>query len=218
MSRFKDETFREISWRWSKLMKANNVSDELSKKFFKVLDKKYNSSSRHYHNWRHINDILSHFDEYIDRLSDVNALRWATFYHDVHQSQFSKKNEEKSADLAEKHMIKANLAPLLIESTKDLILRTKSHLEQNIDSNFDACLFLDLDLSILGVGALEYELYAEKIRKEYNLIPGGMYRKGRVKILESFLRSEKIYRLAQFSDYEEQARENISWELNELRK
>lgn len=216
MSRLKDETFREISWRWSKLMQANSVDEKLSKKFFKVLDKNYNSSGRHYHNWRHINDIVSNFDEYADRVSNLNALKWAAFYHDAIQNQFSKKNEEKSADLAVKHMEKAGLPELLITTVKELILRTKNHFEREINENFDTCLLLDLDLSILGVTPLEYEMYAQKIRKEYAYIPGPMFRNGRKKVLTSILETEAIFRLPQFEEYEKQARENINWELANL--
>ncbi len=194
-------------------MKFNKVEEDLSKKFFKVLDKKYSNASRKYHNWYHILDILSTFDKFTDKIENINALRWAAFYHDAIQSQFSKKNEEKSAALAEKHMKKAGIAEVEIELTKYFILKTKDHFNIEPAEFFDVSLFLDADLSILGVTEFEYEMYAQNIKKEYSFVPNPLFAKGRKAILSRMLESEKIFRLPQFSDYEKQARINIKWEL-----
>jgi predicted metal-dependent HD superfamily phosphohydrolase len=62
-----------------------------------------------------------------------------------------------------------------------------------------------------------YKEYSEAIRQEYAWVSESMYRRGRKKVLKSFIKRERIY----FTDemkarYDEQARKNINSEIKLL--
>ncbi|MBV1881344.1 MAG: hypothetical protein KUG82_06905 [Pseudomonadales bacterium] len=64
---------------------------------------------------------------------------------------------------------------------------------------------LDIDLSILGATPALYAEYETWIRKEYRYVPGFFYKKGRRKVLESFLAQPSIYLSADFKERNESA-------------
>ena len=47
---------------------------------------------------------------------------------------------------------------------------------------------VDIDLSILGRNRQDYDLFEERVRKEYKWVPGPLYRRKRIEVLESFLK------------------------------
>jgi predicted metal-dependent HD superfamily phosphohydrolase len=94
-----------------------------------------------------------------------------------------------------------------------LILATKTH--QASDQR--VALFLDTDLSILGSEEKTYDKYARAIRQEYIWIPEELYRAARAKVLEGFLRRERIYQTAKFAGLEAPAKANLSRELQTLK-
>ena len=76
---------------------------------------------------------------------------------------------------------------------------------------------MDIDISILGSEESRYEVYCEKIRKEYKWVPGIIYRRKRKEILQRFLQRDRLY----FTDFyysrlEEKARMNIAKEIDRL--
>ncbi|MGE4514074.1 MAG: hypothetical protein AB7E26_09720, partial [Chryseobacterium sp.] len=72
-------------------------------------------------------------------------------------------------------------------------------------------------LSILGSESEIYVSYTQKIRKEYSIYPDLLYRPGRKKVLEHFLKSESIFKTEYFKEkYELRARENILSEIESL--
>ncbi|HMF72048.1 MAG TPA: hypothetical protein VK616_11260, partial [Flavitalea sp.] len=79
--------------------------------------------------------------------------------------------------------------------------------------------FTDADLSILGAAPDVYLNYTNMIRKEYKLFPDFVYRPGRIKVLQSFLNMQYIFKTDYFRDkYEIQAIENIRTEVQRLSK
>ena len=81
----------------------------------------------------------------------------------------------------------------------------------------DTNILLDIDLSILGENPMKYKEYCENIRKEYQIYPDFIYRKGRQKVLENILKLDSIYKTEFFKqEYESQAKENLTLELNQL--
>ncbi len=110
-------------------------------------------------------------------------------------------------------LVQMGLPERLIQRVEELILATKSH--QATDQT--AALFLEADLSILGSDEKTYERYARAIRQEYAWLPEEVYRAGRAKVLEGFLRREHIYQTRQFSVLETPARANLGRELQALK-
>ncbi|MEG1198490.1 MAG: hypothetical protein RSD53_03805, partial [Algoriella sp.] len=77
--------------------------------------------------------------------------------------------------------------------------------------------FIDADLSILGQSTVKYFIYSENIRKEYQQFPKEIYNLGRKNVLEKFVAQDQIYKTDHFNYlYEQQARENLDFEINQL--
>ncbi len=72
---------------------------------------------------------------------------------------------------------------------------------------------IDLDLSILGSSSTYYQEYTKNIRKEYTMIPNMLYNPGRIKVINSFLELDKIFKTPQFESMEIKARVNLTHEL-----
>ncbi len=98
-----------------------------------------------------------------------------------------------------------------IDDAAALILATKSH--QHVAPEYRA--FLDADLAILGSDRDRYRRYVAQVRAEYAHIPEPLFRGGRAAILDGFLARPRIYETDEFhARFEQQARENIAWELS----
>ena len=84
----------------------------------------------------------------------------------------------------------------------------------------DARVVVDLDLTILGKSAKEFDRYEAEIRAEYGLVPEPLFRARRAKILRAFLDRNlrpSIYLTEVFrSRYEAAARENLARSLAKL--
>ena len=194
----------------SSLQFSNNNS--LIEKYWQEIEKKYSAKKRFYHNQLHLQYFLNELLICKDQIKDWDMIVFALFYHDIIYNPAKKDNEEKSAELAVQRLISLLVPNDRIEICKNHILATKSH---TVSTNNDTNLFTDADLTILGSEWPIYESYYKKIRKEYSIYPEFMYNKGRKKVLEHFLKMERIFKTDFFfSKYEVQARKNLKLELN----
>ena len=86
------------------------------------------------------------------------------------------------------------------------------------DSADDTALVVDVDLSILGREPSDFERYEKAVREEYKWVPGPLFRRKRIAILQSFLDRPVIYGTDYFRElYETQARVNLEWAIDCLR-
>ena len=126
-------------------------------------------------------------------------------------------NEERSAALAHTLLGPLGIAEGLLAEASRLILLTKTHNCSNDDR--DGQMLLDADLAILGADGNDYDTYARAIRREYAWVPNEEYRKGRLRVLETFLSRERIYRTDELHRAAEeiQGRRNLRREIDALR-
>jgi len=200
---------------WENIWNGSKAKTELVAQLFNEILKAYSSKGRYYHNLQHINQMLNSCLVYKDKIADIQNVRLAIFYHDVVYSAKRKDNEERSAKLAVKHLKKLNLPAEQIEKCSTYIVATKSHNNSLTDSDLDY--FLDFDLQRLGADWIEYEEYSTQIRLEYRFYPDLIYKPGRKKVLEHFLKLKKIYKSPElFNLYENQARINLLKELEKI--
>ncbi|WP_394776690.1 hypothetical protein [Flavobacterium sp.] len=176
------------------------------------LEKAYSKKSRHYHNLRHINDMIECFETYSDKLKSPNEILLSIFYHDYIYVSSKKDNELKSAELA------LSILPENIQFDTqlvfDAICATQLH-QHNI--NEDINWLIDFDLKILARDGDDYKIYFEQIRKEYRIYPDFLYKPGRAKALKHFLENDFIFQTDEFRNlYEEKARRNIEKEIKIL--
>jgi len=147
-------------------------------------------------------------------IADWDTLLFSVFYHDIIYNVLKSNNEEKSADLAVKRLSAINFPKDKINTCREQIIATKSHLAS---INKDTNLFTDADLSILGQPTDLYVQYCAQIRNEYSIYPDIVYKPGRKKVVTHFLNMEKLFKTSYFSDkYELQAKKNLESELNML--
>ena len=166
---------------------------------------------RHYHTLEHLAYIYRELQE----IGLNHTLEFAIFYHDIVYDVKENHNEEDSALLAQKRLAQLTVPQELNKEVTQLILETKSHKASSHKNR----LFLDADLAILGSDKHVYAQYLSKIRKEYAIYDDVDYFNGRKKVLNSFLKREKIYESQHFYQrYEAKACENLERELNALSK
>lgn len=176
------------------------------------IEKNYSSKSRHYHNLEHIENMLIELDNVKSKIQDLDALLFAIYYHDIIYKPTKNDNEHQSASIFKKRISKTSFTNLSkcmaqIEATK----------EHKLSNDYDTNILLDIDLSILGKSTTAYKKYCEDIRKEYSIYPDFMYKRGRKKVVKSILDLNSIYKTAFFKQkFENQAKENLRFELNQL--
>eukprot|EP01032_Pedospumella_encystans_P019931 gene19931-22656_t len=225
--------------RCKELCNKLNFSDSVAQNVWQVLETRYGEGQRHYHNMHHIRALLRHSATYADLIADKEAVDLAIYFHDVVYDPKSKTNEEDSADLFV-HLCSPYINSTLCEKVRQYIIETKKH-DVSLSDDNDLKLFIDMDMSILGVHPAQYAIYAQQIRQEYEFVPEADYCRGRAAVLESFLqpstvedaqpqttntteslsaRGNKKYIYATElcrSMWEDQARSNLAWESEILK-
>lgn len=200
---------------WLELLQHLEVDLQLKEEIFNNLVNAYGDSARHYHNLRHINDILDSFKAIASSNHNSLVLQFAAWFHDYIYDPQAKDNEVKSAICAEEILKKLGIEGEIIQPVTQIILSTQKH--QPLIDSIDNLFFLDADLAILGSSPSRYSEYARAIRKEYQHLSDRDYFSGRQLILTGFLQRNRIY----YSDLfyrrlERQARINLTAEIDLL--
>lgn len=178
------------------------------------IEKHYSNSKRYYHNLSHVEYMVKKAELFKHQIEDYNTLLFSIFYHDIIYKATRKDNELKSAQLAEKRMTEIGVPVEKIKKCFHQIVATQHH--EPTDNN-DTRYLLDIDMAILGEDGATYKSYTQKVRKEYGIYPDLLYKPGRKKVLQNFLKQEQIFQTNAFYDrFEKQARVNIKNEIAEL--
>lgn len=168
---------------------------------------RYNESHRAYHTFEHIEACLKHLDRHRDQLQDARTVELALWYHDVIYNTRAGDNEARSAVFAVDELTRLEEPVTTIERVKRLIEVTE---HPSIPQDDDEALLLDIDLAILGAPPEVYQRYEDQVRQEYRWVPGPLYRRGRKKVLMSFLDAPTIYHSPSFqAQREAHARDNL---------
>jgi len=184
-----------------------------AEKLWQEIEAGYSKRNRHYHNLLHLESLLKYLIFLRPEIRYWEAMIFALAYHDIVYDAMKSDNEEKSAAYARESLHKLGCPEATIEQVCDLILKTKGHSKsEDPDTN----IFLDADLSILGSDPETYRKYSHQIRKEYKFVPDFMYRPGRKKVLENFLKMPAVYKTPFFQELEENAKFNLREELKSL--
>ncbi|MBD2293410.1 hypothetical protein H6G06_07890 [Anabaena sphaerica FACHB-251] len=189
-----------------------NVDPITSNKAFIYLVSVYSEPSRYYHTLQHIHSVLTTIDTLKTSVQDLPSVQLAAWFHDIVYDTHASDNEEKSAEYAAIFLKKLAIPNSTITKIQNLILCTKNHQADDIDSQ----VLLDADLAILAADTVQYQEYAKAIRQEYAWVPETEYITGRRQVLERFLQRKSIYFTPlMLESAEELARLNISTELKQ---
>lgn len=198
--------------RWQKLGKKRGWSQAGTDLCWQELAANYGSPSRHYHN-------LSHIDDCLDQLIEIgpdnkDALLLGVWFHDVIYETNRTDNEAASGRFAVQWLKKLGEPGALCAEVDRLINVTDHKITPETEAER---LLVDIDLSILGRSAEEYQIYAENIRQEYSAVPDDAYRSGRAAVLQSFLARPSIFLTPLMKDrYQTRAKINLRQELEDL--
>jgi predicted metal-dependent HD superfamily phosphohydrolase len=207
-----EEQLSFLSAEWNMLSGRFGAGLEAIDRVWGSVVRKYSVGDRFYHNLGHIAEMLRLIKSHQEQIQDYESVCFAVWFHDVIYDTRRRDNEERSAEFAGEAMQHLHAPPEVIRRTKDLILATKRHQADGLNS--DAEVFLDADLSILGKPERVYLEYSKAIRREYAWVPESIYREKRKEVLQGFLTRERIY----FNDdmrarFEAPARQNLAREL-----
>jgi predicted metal-dependent HD superfamily phosphohydrolase len=193
------------------LLKNYTNSDCIIIELWEEIEKNYNHKKRHYHTLSHLDNLLAQLTEAKDKIESWETVLFTMFYHDIVYNTLKSDNEEKSAELAQKRMTQISVPNHIIHHCKTQILATKNHFAS---PEWDTNYFTDADLSILGQSLENYIAYSKNVRKEYSIYPDLIYNPGRKKVLEHFIKMERIYKTDYFyNKFESQAKLNLQFEL-----
>jgi predicted metal-dependent HD superfamily phosphohydrolase len=171
---------------------------------------------RTYHSLRHLDDCLSQLDAAPGEGADRDLVEAALWFHDAVYDPRAGDNENRSADLASEWLTELGVPKPRVEAVAALV-RLTSHRERPDDS--DGRLVCDIDLSILGRPAREFDAYDREIRAEYRWVPDRQYRRERAAVLRHFLGWEPLYLTTYFRKrYEQPARANLRRAIAALEK
>ena len=206
-----------LAARFEHLLAGMYVSTAAINAAWYELHRRYTGRNRHYHNFEHLANIFAVLDAAEEVWVDRPVLDLAVFYHDAVYSALRKDNEARSAQLAVDHLTVWGLAPARIERCRLLIEATLPHTLPAAVDDVDGRYFMDADLEALAWDWPRYLDYAQRIRREYWMYPGFMYRRGRKAVLSSFLERERFYLTDEYQrKWETAARANLAREVREL--
>jgi predicted metal-dependent HD superfamily phosphohydrolase len=149
----------------------------------------YSEPGRFYHTEKHLEECFTHFDSSTHLAFHPAEVELALWFHDAVYDTHGKNSEDRSAAWAES-VLHASGAPAdLAARVRELVLFTKHNAKP---FGTDACLLVDIDLSILGAPVERFDEYETQIRKEYGWVTDKDFREGRGAVLREFLKHKPI--------------------------
>ena len=206
---------RMLETSWQKTASRANLAPNAANALFHDLCRRYSEPGRTYHTLEHVAAMFNTLAGFENELLDPVAVLLAVWFHDAVYDARRGDNEEQSAVYAMAALKQGGVLPTLLPTMERLILATKTHQADAGDT--DGQILLDADLAVLGSSPPDYDRYAVSIRREYAWVPEDDYRKGRTKVLENFLRRERLYHTQRlFEQCELAARANLRREIELL--
>lgn len=177
--------------------------------------RRWSEPHRHYHDVRHLTDVLRRVDELGDVARDVPAVRLAAWFHDAVYDCRPGDDEEASAALAERTLPALGVPQRRVVEVARLVRSTAGHDPEAGD--VDTQVLCDADLAILASDSQRYAEYVGGIRAEYAAVPDELFRAGRAAVLRALVEAPSVFRTAQGRKrWEDAARANIAAELHRL--
>jgi predicted metal-dependent HD superfamily phosphohydrolase len=189
--------------------------DHLAEELRARLTVRYAEPHRRYHDLRHLHEVLQTVDELSGTADDVDAVRWAAWFHDAVYDVHRADNEERSADLATRELTDLGFDPERVDEVARLVRLTATHRPATGDNN--GAVLCDADLRILASDPWRHAEYVHAVREEYAHVPEDDFRRGRAAVLRDLLSTDRLYRTeVAHGRWEERARANLAAELHQL--
>ncbi len=188
-----------------------------------LLDR-WDQPGRHFHNLRHLADVLGRVDELSQETHDPDLVRLAAWYHGAifdakGGATYANKggeDETASAALAVAELTRLGVPEPAVRRVAHLVNALVRHAPDA--SDFDCAVLCDADLAMLAAEPQRYKEYLKDVRDEYAHIPKPDYVRARIAILTKLLDRRTLFSSPLGAAWEEAARQNLDAELQRLRK
>ncbi len=181
---------------------------------FRDLLARYSEPHRAYHTLRHLEECFARLAPARPLCARPAEVELALWFHDAIYDTQSARNEEMSAEWAERVLDDLRAPDEVTRRVRELVLSTKHHATP---TSPDACVLVDVDLSILGAEADRFDEYEHQVRQEFAWVPEPAFRQARAKVLNEFLARSSIYATEFFRQrLESRARDNLQRSLARL--
>lgn len=200
---------------WCALAERLSLSQKPTQRWLEELSNCYREPQRHYHDISHIADLLRKFRPLANHFVRPDEALAALYFHDSVYVIGALDNEARSADLSTKALTEQKINPDGVKRIAAMIEATASH---KATEDADTNLFLDLDMSILAAPHVQYKTYAQNVMAEFTTVYSQEdYVAGRIsRFLEPTLSAEKLFLTDHYRDVEQDAQENMRWEVQWL--
>jgi len=185
---------------------------------------RWSDPHRHFHNVRHLTDVLARVDELAEEAHEPDLVRLAAWYHGavfdaaeiVAYAHRGGEDEKASALLAREELTGLGLRPAAVDRVVELVMALARHLSRPDD--FDCAVLCDADLAMLAADPQRYKAYLTEIRAEYAHLPLEEFVRARIAILRRLEQRQTLFSSPLGAAWEEPARQNLGAELHRLEK
>jgi predicted metal-dependent HD superfamily phosphohydrolase len=185
--------------------------------------RRWREPHRHYHDVKHLGEVLSAVDTLCEAEAVGDAERGvaslAVWFHDaVYTVDSPDTNEAESAALATRELTRLGASAGLTARVAALVLDTASHdAESTAGEGAAGDVVHDADLWVLSAPVSRFDEYCQQVRDEYAHVPASTYARARSQVLRPFLVRPHVYRSSHAREaWEPIARENLARELTRL--
>ncbi|KGM14080.1 HD domain-containing protein [Cellulomonas bogoriensis] len=190
----------------------------------RLLLERWSEPGRHYHNLRHLSDVLARVDELAEETHEPDLVRLAAWYHGAvfdaaeHASYARRggEDEQASADLARTELTALGVPSDGVERVAELVIAIARHNPGTDD--FDCAVLCDADLAMLASEPQRYRAYLADVRAEYAHLPVEEFVRARIAILRRLEARTHLFTSPLGAAWEEPARQNVAAELHRLEK
>ncbi len=179
---------------------------------------------RHFHNLKHLVDVLARVDELDEETHHPELVRLAAWYHGAvfdsdERTVYANRggeDEAASAVLAREQLTGLGVPDAHAQRVADLVSALVRHVPDRHD--IDCAVLCDADLAMLATEPQRYKAYLRDVRSEYSHLPLEDYLRARIRILRKLLARPSLFISPRAQPWEEPARQNVSAELQRLEK
>ncbi|WP_227424141.1 HD domain-containing protein [Pengzhenrongella sicca] len=202
---------------------ATAPADEIRAVGSRLIDQ-WAGPGRHFHNLKHLADVLARVDELAEEAHDPEVVRLAAWYHgavfsaadaDVYANRGGE-DEVASAELARTELTALGVPQARADRVHDLVIALRRH--QPTPGDFDCAVLCDADLAMLASEPQRYKAYLTAVRAEYSHLPVEDYVRARIRILTKLQQRRALFVSPLGSAWESSARQNVTAELHRLEK
>lgn len=200
------------------------ASPEQIERLGQVLLTRWSEPGRHFHNARHLADVLAHVDELAEEAHEPDLVRLAAWYHGAvfdaaERASYAHRggeDERASAVLARLELGSLGLSERAVDRVAQLVTALERHAP--VPGDDDCAVLCDADLAMLAAEPQRYRAYLADVRAEYAHIPVEEFVRARIAILGRLAQRPRLFGSPLGRSWEEPARQNLNAELQRLER